>query len=385
VQQTVIVVVPFTALVNDIVACGRAAGLEVAEWLDERSAVGVCQLVIVSADRAVQGEFLHYAKGLQLRQQLAHVFFDECHVAFTDASYRERLRELWTLRYLECPFTGLTATLMVGLEHLLCRQLCIENAKIFRQSTTRKTIRYQVRDSGEQPLLPQVVKFVEELGPLASGNRGVVYVRSYQAGNKLSAGLECPFYRARADDKGRLLKQWSHGVGGWIVATGALGTGINIEGIKWVVHAGRPYGLTSFVQQSGHGGRSGEISNSVIITPVDNTQPRNKHITDYSVEAADEDTMTAFIQAQECCRKVLHHYFDRAVEGVVEADCTRTDSALCDVCQATAAAPVATSTGSGAALISQRLQSEHAADAELVRTIEYALCMHLLVRTARQN
>jgi hypothetical protein len=369
-QQTVIVVVPFTALVDDVVARGRAAGLDVAEWLDERSVLGVCQLVVVSADRAVQGEFLHYAKGLQLRHQLAHVFFDECHVAFTDTSYRERLRELWMLRYLECPFTGLTATLMVELEHVLRRQLCIENAKIFRQSTTRKTIRYQVRDSGKQPLLPQVVKFIEEVGPLASGKRGVVYVRSYQAGNKLSAELECPFYRARADDKGELLKEWSCGGGGWIVATGALGTGINIEGIEWVVHAGRPYGLTSFVQQSGRGGRSGEISNSVIIAAVDNTQPRNKHMTECSVEAVDEDAMTAYIQGQECGRKVLHHYFDRSVEGVVGADCRSTDSILCEICQTSAGSTVSTRCATGGALISRRLQCEWAADAEVTRVMD---------------
>jgi ABC-type Fe3+ transport system permease subunit len=37
------------------------------------------------------------------------------------------------------------------------------------------------------------------------------------------------------------------GSGGWIVATGALGTGVNIEGIVYVVHVDRPYRLTSFV------------------------------------------------------------------------------------------------------------------------------------------
>jgi len=57
---------------------------------------------VVSTDQAVQGEFLHYAKGLEL----AHVFFDKCHVAFTDTLSRERLRDLWTLRYLECLFTA---------------------------------------------------------------------------------------------------------------------------------------------------------------------------------------------------------------------------------------------------------------------------------------
>ena len=127
-QQTVIVVVPFAALVDDIIERGQAAGLHCEEWINEKSGHELQQLIVVSADRAVNGEFLHYAKGLEFEGQLAHVFFDEVHVAFTDTSYRERLRELWTLRYLDCLFTGLTATLIVDLEDVLKEQLCIDNA-----------------------------------------------------------------------------------------------------------------------------------------------------------------------------------------------------------------------------------------------------------------
>jgi hypothetical protein len=104
VQQTVIVVVPFAALVDDVIKRGEEAGLNCEEWRDENSGREFRQLIVVSADRAVQGEFLHYAVGLQQHQQLASVFFDECHVTFTDTSYRARLRELWLLRYLDCPF-----------------------------------------------------------------------------------------------------------------------------------------------------------------------------------------------------------------------------------------------------------------------------------------
>ena len=61
-QQTVIVVVPFAALVDDIIVRGRAARLQCEEWKDEESSSpGLPQLIVVSADRAVQGEFLHYA------------------------------------------------------------------------------------------------------------------------------------------------------------------------------------------------------------------------------------------------------------------------------------------------------------------------------------
>jgi superfamily II DNA helicase RecQ len=136
----VIVVVPFAALVDNIISRGEAAGLDCEEWVNKQSGHKLQQLIVVSADRAVQGAFLHYAKGLELDGQLAHVFFNECHVAFTDTSYQERLRELWTLRYLDCPFTGLTATLIIALEDVLKERLCIENAQVFRRNTSRKTI-----------------------------------------------------------------------------------------------------------------------------------------------------------------------------------------------------------------------------------------------------
>lgn len=330
-QQTVIVVVPFAALVDDIIERGQAAGLHCEEWVNAGSGHELQQLIVVSADRAVQGGFLHYAQGLELEGQLAHVFFDEVHVAFTDTSYRERLRELWALRYLDCPFTGLTATLMVALEDVLRERLCIDNAAIFRRSTARKTIRYQVKDSKDEAPSDVAIKYVQQVN-LQPGQRGVIYVRSYETGGVVREALKCPFYRARADEKGEVLQQWIHGPGGWIVATGALGTGINIEGIMYVVHVGRPYGLTSFVQQSGRGGRNGEVSESVIITRVKSSSGwrRSGIMSEYSVERTDEEAMTEFIQSQGCRRQVLGRHMDSEVGG---SSCGETDSVFCDRCQ----------------------------------------------------
>ena len=135
IQQTVIVVVPFAALVNNIIVQGQAAGLQSKEWRDDKSGYELQQFIVVSVDQAVQGEFLHYAKAWELSKQLAQVFFNKCYVAFTDTSYQERLQALWRLRYLDCPFTGLTATLIVELEEVLRERLCIDNAIIFQRST----------------------------------------------------------------------------------------------------------------------------------------------------------------------------------------------------------------------------------------------------------
>jgi superfamily II DNA helicase RecQ len=98
-HQTVIVVVPFAALVDDLMARARKHQLVCEEWQWQRQWEwrALPPLLIVSADRASEDDFLHFAKGLELNQQLAHVFFDECHVAVTDTSYRAKLRELWQL------------------------------------------------------------------------------------------------------------------------------------------------------------------------------------------------------------------------------------------------------------------------------------------------
>ena len=88
VQRTVIVVVPFAALVDNIVEQAQNSRLQCEEWLDKRSRHELQQLVVVSANQAVNKGFLHYAKGLELQGQLAAGFFDKCHIAFTDTSYQ---------------------------------------------------------------------------------------------------------------------------------------------------------------------------------------------------------------------------------------------------------------------------------------------------------
>ena len=45
----------------------------------------------------------------------------------------------------------------------------------------------------------------------------------------------------------------------------ALGPGVDVPGIRLVVHLGRPEKITDFVQESGRGGRAGEPTESAIV------------------------------------------------------------------------------------------------------------------------
>jgi superfamily II DNA helicase RecQ len=122
-----------------------------------------------------------------------------------------------------------------------------------------------------------------------------------------------------------------HKSGGWIVAIGALEIGINIKGIVYVIHVDWPYGLTSFVQQLGHGGRNGEVSDSIIIARVQHSSKHKwKEVTsEYSVESVDEEAIAAFMQSWTCRRRVLSHYLDRESS---EGDYNK-DSVFCDHCK----------------------------------------------------
>lgn len=391
---------PFAALVDDLVlraeqmSSGSGGGYQLTcqEWTHAGSIQTLPQLVIVSADRAVQGEFLHFAQGLQLHKQLAYLFFDECHVALTDTSYRVRLQRLWELRYLSCPFVCLTATLLVSLESKLRERLLIPQAHIFRRSTARGTIRYSVREVGEEDsLLNAAVELVQTL-PLPFGKRGIIYVRSYNAGEELQEILEYPFYNAKSDEKAVVLKEWVNGggSGGWIIATGALGTGVNIANIIYIIHIGRPYGLTSFIQQSGRGGRSGEVSESYVILHSSGggkgkfDVPRVELKNTYSVEVQDEVALSKYLQSTKCRRVPLAKYLDGDLD---DTDCLATQSILCDRCQEATSRSGGGSQGrrdgSGSPLISGVDAISHALQVEVLENeqleqFHQVLCGHCI-------
>ena len=101
---------------------------------------------------------------------------------------------------------------MVQLEDVLRDKLLIPNAWLFRRSTARRTIRYSVQDSGDEAPSVFRLKVIQGLVLLAR-KRGVIYVQSYATREMTSGALECPFYKARADEKGELLREWMRGCG----------------------------------------------------------------------------------------------------------------------------------------------------------------------------
>lgn len=148
--KTNVVVVPFTALADDLVERGLEFGIDCMQWNSEMEGVRDerqrdASLVVVSADIAVCEGFTSYLHSIQSRGLLGTIFFDECHTIIMDVDYGERLGSLVSLHRYGCPMVMLTATLPVSMEGWFREQMLAKEAGIIRASTARLNIRYRVR------------------------------------------------------------------------------------------------------------------------------------------------------------------------------------------------------------------------------------------------
>ncbi len=406
-RGTSIVVVPFTALIQDLVKRAQALGIDCLQWVSSlapspslrHEGQPWARLVIVSADVINSIAFIAYMEGLRTMSLLQRIFIDECHTIMTDVHYRERLAELINLHRHDCPVILLTATLPVRLEGWFREAMLAQDADIVRASTAKRNIRYRVevvrpstsKSKGRQTAAAAAATTMIEDATVAAAARlgrrmvgeqkGVIYCRSRAKCEALAARLGCGYYHSGiADDQQRqdVLQTWlgqatdrftslspsssssfssssssslsssssssslssfslsyhrqkefeentsySHR---WIVATTALGTGIDISGIVGILHMERPYGLVDFVQQTGRGARrEGEVVESIIIH---DGRPAwyDRHAGD--IDRLNQQAIEWFVDSIDCRRVVLGSFMDGS-----DLDCARLDAELCDRCE----------------------------------------------------
>ncbi|KAJ3454816.1 hypothetical protein MRS44_013416 [Fusarium solani] len=113
----------------------------------------------------------------------------------------------------------------------------------------------------------------QKLRQYASSAKVIVYCQTKAATQALVEDLGCDAYYSAvstADDKAERLWQWMEGVdrdlyqrGRVIVATNALGMGIDIPNIRLIIHLEMPRRIGDYDQQSGRAGRDGLPSEAI--------------------------------------------------------------------------------------------------------------------------
>jgi superfamily II DNA/RNA helicase len=318
-----VVVVPFRALVDDLLQRLDKARVLSIEW--HLGVTSTAAVVVVSADVASGPTFMTYARALKEAGRLRRVVIDEVHLTLTDSTWRPKLAQLCTLRSLGCQFVLLTATLPPLLENRLGRAMAVQSPKYVRATTARGNIRYKVVECLNGHLEETAVAMCRR----RKEQQGVVYCRSKAQCEAISEQLGCRYYHADVLERAEELRGWIRG-GSFIVATSALGTGIDIPGITFVLHVDAPWGMIDYAQSSGRAAREGGHAESVILVEKRRLggQVRAEEISSevVTVSEVDAQAMMEFIRTPGCRRAVMGRYLDG-----VEAQCS-SDQAACDRC-----------------------------------------------------
>jgi superfamily II DNA helicase RecQ len=258
-SRTTIVVVPFAALAEDMMKRCKEAGLSCIKW--KMGPKYGAQVVIVAA-AATTKEFRQHAWSLQVDGRLDRIVMDECHIVLESRHFRDLLQRLKKLA-IPCQFIYLTATLPLTMWGEFERAMLLEDVKSMHGSTVREKFSYRVEVCDEEEKDEWICRMADGASEdMGVEGRVVVFCKSRSRCESLGMRLGCGCYHAGVDGKAERLESWVSGENRVMVATGALGTGVDVTE---VIHVGIQYGMITFCQESGRAGRRGERVKSTIV------------------------------------------------------------------------------------------------------------------------
>lgn len=304
-----VVVVPLISLREDLKRRCEEAGIACAEWESRRPRTGV-SIMLVTPESAVSKTFQMFLIRVKATHQLERIVIDECHVVLDSrGDFRPKLQRLGELLVAETQMVMLSATLPPSEEEEFFRCMMIPSAQVtrFRAPTTRKNVRYLVAASeggngGRRTIEAdeRVVRLVEQKLIQYPSGKIIVYGNSVGRVKEMAAALGCEAYYRDVDNKSEVFRRVVGATSRVVVATNALGLGIDMPDIRVVIHMDPIRSLRDFAQESGRAGRDGNVSESIIM-----------------IEGRPQDAagpMTQLGDGRQCCRVILDGYLDGRVD-----------------------------------------------------------------------
>jgi superfamily II DNA or RNA helicase len=321
-----VVVSPLVSLQEDMLRRCRAMQIDATVWTTRGSMVAR-PLVFVTPESFRTKTFQHFLNSLVARCILDRIVIDECHLVL-DAreDYRDSLLALGALvGGLAAQMVFLTAT-MPPLDEPAFRalmKLYDQPVRVIRSSTTRANLRYCVRtltanEDCEAAAVAEVRRLLHRYP-----SRVVVFCRTIAQVERLARVLKCPRYYATLADKAEQLETWLGYKGSVIVATCALGMGIDVGNVRAVVHVAPPDLLREYCQESGRAGRDGSLAECVVLAkPV----LKGKGATWMGTLKCHD--LRRFLWDTPCRRLVL----DEVMDGTERAGPCGAGEVACDLC-----------------------------------------------------
>ena len=312
-----VVVIPMISLREDLKRRCSEGGILCAEWESRRPRTGV-SIMLVTAESAVSKEFQRHLIRVKETHRLERIVIDECHVVLDSrGDFRRKLRRLSELFVAETQMIMLTATLPPCEKREFFEEMKLrkEMVTIFRGATTRKNVGYsavRMEEEADESVIGLVGRKLEQY----KEGKVVVYGNSVGRVKRVASRLECKAYYREVEDKKRVFERIRGRECRLVVATNALGLGIDIADIRVVIHMDIPRGLRDFGQESGRAGRDGRVSESIVMVGRD--------------EEGRDDRVVELCGGERCFREILDEYLD----GRMDRKGCEEGEEICGVCQA---------------------------------------------------
>ncbi len=318
-----VVGVPLISLRGDLRRRCEEARIRCVEW-DCRQPDETASIVLVTPESAVSKTFRTFLNRVRAQQRLDRIVIDECHTVLdATGDFRPKLLRLGELTTVGIQMVFLTATLSPMDEGRFFEIMSVRacDVRVFRGVTTRKNVKYSVQtyrnwNKADEEVQQLVQQKLEEYG---AGCKIIIYCGEIERGKELAGRLSCPIYYAKVDSregKQRLLENFINGKEAVMVATNALGLGINVPDIRLVIHVERPRRLRDYAQESGRAGRDGKESEAIIMCKRERgTEER-------------EDRVEMLVGGRYCRRRAL----DLTMDGREDRVECEEGEVKCDIC-----------------------------------------------------
>ena len=266
-------VLPLRSLMLDYERRLTEMGLDYEKYEGGVSLRGASNLILVSADKARTSGWKQALGELHERKTVVRMVFDEGHFAFTGNDFRSALDNVHELRIFPMQMVVLSGTVPPQSENHVCHAFGLINPFIVRMSTSRPEICYVLeppRASWEE-ILERVKELVEKRMPyFKSRDRALVFVPYLTDGKELASVLGCAFYSSGGNKDGEQNQQddyddWISGEAKIMVCTSAFGAGNDYSHVRLVIHAGSPWEMIGYTQESARAGRDGFPAHAFIL------------------------------------------------------------------------------------------------------------------------
>ena len=271
-----LVLEPFVALSADMVGRVARSGLNVLPY-DGSLALGDVQgldCLVCTVDALQTDHLTVLIRSLSTLNLLARIVVDEAHHALHSASFRPVFELLSTLRSNPVPILLLTATVPPNLVPNLLTAYSITVCRTIRVPTSRPEQLFGVtRIPRESPPTTFLAHLECHRAALLPGEKLLVFCSTVADVQLLSGAVPLSVgYHSQMshEDRARSMAAFlsDHDPTNVAVSTSVLSNGIDVRGLRTVLHYGAPRSIVDLVQESGRAGRDGGLAISHVFPLV---------------------------------------------------------------------------------------------------------------------